>query len=108
MRSPHAEEGNRPGARGGRVRASLLAAIAVLFGLSVPWYRPDDQPLELFLGLPDWAAVALLCYAAAAVLNAVAWLRTPIVDDAPLAPTLRTREPLGQAAPPGNDGGEAQ
>ena len=97
MTSPHAEGGKR---RGGRVRGILLAGIAVLYAVSVPWYRADDQPLELFLGLPDWAAVAVLCYAAAAVLNALAWLRTPIDDDAPLAATLGTREPPGHPGAP--------
>ena len=103
MTSPHAEDGKR---RGGRVRAILLAGIAVLYAVSVPWYRADDQPLELFLGLPDWAAVAVLCYAAAAVLNALAWLRTPIDDDAPLAATLETQESPGHTAAP-NESGEA-
>jgi hypothetical protein len=35
----------------------------------------------MWLGIPDWVAVALVCYAAAAVLNALAWLLTDLRDD---------------------------
>ena len=34
----------------------------------------------MWLGLPDWVAVALLCYAAVAVLNSLAWLLTDVPD----------------------------
>jgi hypothetical protein len=34
----------------------------------------------VWLGLPDWVAVALLCYAAVAVLNSLAWLLTDVPD----------------------------
>ncbi len=34
----------------------------------------------MLLGLPDWVAVAVLCYVAAAVLNAAAWLLTDVPD----------------------------
>ncbi len=63
-----------------RVRIALLVAVALLFAASIPWYRePGAVPIE-FLGLPDWVAVALLCYVAAAVLNSLAWLITDIPD----------------------------
>jgi hypothetical protein len=47
--------------------------IALLYVASVPWYRDPDAPLRIVLGLPDWVAVAIGCYAAAACLNAAAW-----------------------------------
>jgi hypothetical protein len=65
-----------------RLRMGLLAAIAVLYALSIPWYR-DGGDVEIWLGLPDWVAVALGCYAAAAVLNACAWLLTDVPEGDP-------------------------
>jgi hypothetical protein len=65
------------------LRRILLFLIAVLFIASVPWYRSDANPGMLF-GLPDWVAVAIGCYAAAAVLNSLAWMLTEIpesIDD---------------------------
>ena len=62
-----------------RVRKALLCAIALLFAASIPWYR-GDAPVGRLLGLPDWVAVALLCYALAAVFNSVAWLLTDVPD----------------------------
>ncbi len=62
-----------------RLRRALLYSIGALYALSIPWYR-GDAPARLVFGLPDWVAVALLCYAAAAALNAVAWLLTEIPD----------------------------
>jgi hypothetical protein len=53
------------------LRIALLAAIATLFVLSIPWYRDGGE-----VGI----AVALVCYAATAVLNALAWLLTDISD----------------------------
>jgi len=65
-----------------RVRAVLLAAIVVLFVVSVPWYRTGGGGVPAkWLGLPDWVAVALVCYVVAAVLNAVAWLLTDFDDE---------------------------
>jgi len=58
----------------------LLALIGVLYVASVPWYRADDAPLRLWLGLPDWVATALGCYVVAAVLNAWAWWLTDVRD----------------------------
>ncbi len=64
------------------MRGVLLGAIAVLYVLSIPWYRTPGAEPGFWLGLPDWAAVAVGCYAAIAVLNAVAWLGTPVRDGA--------------------------
>ena len=63
-----------------RVRAALLAAIGGLYLLSVPWYRESGSLPERWLGLPDWVAVAVLCYVAIALLNAVAWSLTVVPD----------------------------
>jgi hypothetical protein len=62
-----------------RLRKALLWAIALLFIASIPWYR-GDAPVGRLFGLPDWVAVALLCYALAAVFNSVAWLLTDVPD----------------------------
>jgi hypothetical protein len=64
------------------VRRLLLCAIAVLFAISIPWYRGDAEVARWF-GLPDWVAVSLACYLAIAVLNSVAWLLTEISDGEP-------------------------
>lgn len=55
------------------LRRLLLAVIAALYALSIPWYRESGAEPTLVLGLPDWVATALGCYAAVAVLNAWAW-----------------------------------
>ena len=60
-------------------RRVLLGMIAVLFAVSIPWYR-DGVEASRWFGLPDWVAVALLCYVAVAVLNSAAWLLTDISD----------------------------
>jgi hypothetical protein len=69
-----------PSARA-RLRIGLLTAIALLYVLSIPWYRPHGAESAIWLGVPDWVAVALVCYVAAAVLNALAWLLTDVRDD---------------------------
>ena len=63
-----------------RLRNLLLALIGLLYVASIPWYRTTGEVPALWLGLPDWVAVALGCYAAAAVLNAVAWWLTDVSD----------------------------
>ena len=78
------DEGARERSAGPGLRAVLLVIIALLYLLSVPWYRDPDAPLRLWLGLPDWVLTALACYVAAAVLNAWAWWITDVVD--PLEP----------------------
>jgi hypothetical protein len=62
------------------LRRCLLAMIGLLYLISVPWYRATDAPLQIVFGLPDWVAVAIGCYVAVAVLNAIAWLLTTIPD----------------------------
>ncbi len=65
------------------MRRAAWVAIAVLYAISIPWYREDDAPLRLWLGLPDWAAVALVSYTLAAALNACAWHWSDIDDPTP-------------------------
>jgi hypothetical protein len=72
------DAGNARG-RGG-VRVLLLAAIGLLYVVSIPWYRETGAEPEIWFGLPDWVAVALGCYVAVAVLNAIAWLRTDVPE----------------------------
>ena len=57
-----------------------MTLIALLYIASVPWYRDEGAPLRFWLGLPDWVAVALLCYVGVAVVNAVAWSITDVPD----------------------------
>jgi len=68
-----------------RLRRQLLAVIAALYALSIPWYRETGAEPALWFGLPDWVAVALGCYVAIAVLNALAWLLADIEDAPPPA-----------------------
>ena len=63
------------------MRRILLAVIAGLYVLSIPWYRGAGEPARVVFGLPDWVAVALGCYVAVAVLNSVAWLLTEVPDE---------------------------
>jgi len=76
------ESGSSPdeGAGRRRVRSFLLVLIGLLYFASVPWYRADDAPLRVSMGLPDWVTVALGCYVAIAVLNAAAWLLTEVPE----------------------------
>lgn len=76
-----------------RLRRACLAVIVLLYVLSVPWYRESNEPLRLWLRLPDWVAVALLCYVVVAIVNAVAWLLTDVPDDLEVAdPPLAPRD----------------
>jgi len=59
----------------------LLVAVGICFAASIPWYRTGGAPAATWLGLPDWVTVALVCYAAAAVFNAAAWLLTEVRDE---------------------------
>ncbi len=65
------------------VRRGLLMGIGLLYVVSIPWYRQAGSEPRLWLGLPDWVAVALACYVGVAVLNAVAWLVTDVPDAPP-------------------------
>lgn len=69
-----------------RLRRALLAGVALCYAGSIPWYREGGDGAAVFWGLPDWVAVALGCYAAAAVLNAAAWLLTDVPDAEPEPP----------------------
>ena len=64
-----------------RLRRILLALIGVLYAVSIPWYREADDTPAIWLGLPDWVAVAVLCYVAVAFCNALAWLLTDVPDE---------------------------
>jgi len=67
-----------------RLRSILLVGVALCFAASIPWYRRGGEESDVWLGLPDWVSVALLCYVAVAVLNSAAWLLTEIpegIDD---------------------------
>ncbi len=66
--------------RRSRTRVALLVAIALLYVVSVPWYRATDAPLRVVFGVPDWVAVAVACYVAVAVFNAIAWRLTDIPE----------------------------
>ena len=57
-----------------------MISIALLYVFSVPWYRDLDEPLTLLMGLPDWVAVALLCYVGVAILNGIAWSLVDVSD----------------------------
>ncbi len=63
-----------------RLRLALLALIVLLYVLSVPWYREAGATPGLWLGLPDWVAVSLVCYVCVATLNSAAWLLTELRD----------------------------
>ena len=65
------------------LRRGLLVVIALLFVVSIPWYRPTGAEPSIVLGLPDWVAVALLCYLAVALCNSLAWLVTDVPDAEP-------------------------
>jgi hypothetical protein len=65
-----------------RVHFGCMIVIALLYLVSVPWYRDAEAPLRVWLGLPDWVAVALLCYVGVAMANAVAWIVSDVSDDA--------------------------
>lgn len=70
-------------------RRVLLVAVVLLYVASVPWYRDPGSPVEIWLGLPDWATVALGCYVGAAVLNALAWYRSDVTDGEDPPPSER-------------------
>ncbi|HEB88030.1 MAG TPA: hypothetical protein ENI85_00520 [Deltaproteobacteria bacterium] len=62
---------------------ACIALIALLYVFSIPWYRDGEAPLRIWFGLPDWVAVALFCYVAVAVLNAIAWSLVDVSDGSP-------------------------
>jgi len=66
-----------------RLRQLLLGLIALLFVFSIPWYRSTGDEVAIVLGLPDWVVVALGCYVAVAICNALAWLLAEVPEDDP-------------------------
>jgi hypothetical protein len=72
----------------------MLAAVVALYALSIPWYRETGAAPALWGGLPDWVALALGCYVAAAALNAGAWLLADVRD--PGSHEGRERRPEGR------------
>lgn len=74
------------------LRRICLALIGVLYVAAVPWYRESGQAPEIWLGLPDWVAVSVLCYVSVAVLNALAWAATEVRDDLPEAEAEEGRQ----------------
>lgn len=63
------------------LRRWLLVAIALLYAISIPWYRSGGEAPRFIAGMPDWVAVAIACYVGVAVLNSIAWLLTDIPED---------------------------
>lgn len=63
-----------------RLRRACLAAIGVLYAVSIPWYRASGAEPGLWLGLPDWAALALVCYVGVALLNSVSWWLADVAE----------------------------
>ncbi len=68
---------------GGWRRRALLAVIAALYAVSIPWYRDAGAEPRIWLGLPDWVVVALVCYVGVAILNAWVWLGVEVADREP-------------------------
>ncbi len=73
--------------------------MALCYLVSIPWYRSESQDVRVVLGLPDWVAIALGCYVAAALLNALAWLLTDVPDE--------VAEPGPEPRAPARNGGDA-
>jgi hypothetical protein len=69
-----------------RARPLLLAAIALLYGISIPWYRGEEAAATDLFGVPGWVGVALICYVAATFLCAWVWMLTDVHDDPPEPP----------------------
>ena len=66
-----------------RVRVILFGAIALLYLISVPWYRETGGEVSIVFGLTDWVAVALACYVGVALLNCAVWLLSEVPDGPP-------------------------
>lgn len=63
-----------------RLRRLLFVGIGLLYVVSVPWYRESGAAPSILLGLPDWVAVALVCYVGVAVMNSLAWMLGELRD----------------------------
>lgn len=77
-----------------RLRWMLLGILGLLYGASIPWYRDPGATPGRLLGLPDWAAVALGCYALAALAAALLWTVTE-VPEPPTGPGPEGAPPRG-------------
>lgn len=83
-------------------RRLIFTVIALLYVISIPWYRKPGAYPELWFGFPDWVAVATLCYVGVALLNSLAWfLRSREESDEPVAAHLRVASGPGGAAQAG-------
>ena len=77
-----------------------MIGIGLLYVASVPWYRDVDAPLRIVFGVPDWVAVAIACYAAAACLNAAAWLLNQAAGEADVVTAAEGAQESGSASSP--------
>ncbi|KEQ14098.1 hypothetical protein [Endozoicomonas numazuensis] len=57
------------------LRTALQLLMFFLLIISVPWYRPPGTEPKFYLGMPDWVALALTCYALVIFINLLLWLR---------------------------------
>lgn len=81
-----------------RIRWGLLAAIALLYAISIPWYRETGALSEVVWGLPAWVTVALGCYVGVALLNSLAWALTDVRDEEPRPESASGRDERGGSA----------
>ncbi len=56
-------------------RATLICLLPLTLIISVPWYNNNTDIMQhsSFTGLPDWVAVALLCYTLVPLINILIW-----------------------------------
>jgi hypothetical protein len=71
--------------RDARLRRLCLGVIALLYVASVPWYREPGAEPAIWLGLPDWVALSVLCYVGVALFNSLAWMSTEVPEVEPEA-----------------------
>lgn len=53
-------------------RIAVWLGYLVLFALSIPWYLPSGSVPPLWLGLPYWVVISLVCCVLIAGLNVIA------------------------------------
>ncbi len=61
-------------------RRFVLLLTVLFFLAAIPWHRSPGEMPAYWLGLPDWAAVSLLCFVGVAITNAIAWLLTDLSE----------------------------
>ena len=64
-----------------RRQRTLFAGMLVLLGIGLPWYRDGGSAPAIWWGVPDWFAIAALCWLGIAALNALAWRRSEWSDE---------------------------